>query len=206
MPRAHIAIDLETLSTAPNAAIISIGAVAICEATGDKRSFYIGVDQSTQLEHSHQSKSTMQWWSGQSGEARVALDYAFDGLAPSINHALGALTDWVMAIGETHNDVFVWGNGATFDITILESAYHNYGGTLPWNFRKTRDMRTLYEITNMFGLADDIRSQVQRTGVHHNALDDADYQARIVITSMQLLRGCASSIKLADKLALEMLK
>jgi hypothetical protein len=193
MPRANIAIDLETLSTNPNAIILSIGACAICASTGEERKFYTGVDVSSQAD-SRESRSTQLWWRSQSADARKAYDYAYNGEAPSIQEALKALTCWLVDLNETH-DCYLWGNGATFDISILEYAFATYSSSPPWNFRKIRDMRTLYEITDLFSLGSTIKQSVQRFGVHHNALDDACYQADLVHTSLKLLGGLAKAAR-----------
>ena len=58
---------------------------------------------------------------------------------------------------------------------------------VPWNFRHVRDMRTLRDICLRLGLEPAIKASVQRVGVHHNALDDAEYQANIVIESLRQL-------------------
>ena len=65
-----------------------------------------------------------------------------------------------------------WCNGASFDFPILATAYRLVKKPLPWEFWKERDLRTLK------GLNPDLR--VERDGVHHNALDDARHQARLV--------------------------
>ena len=46
------------------------------------------------------------------------------------------------------------------------------GGKAPWTFWQERDLRTLK------GLSPDLR--IERSGTHHNALDDALHQARLV--------------------------
>ena len=184
-PRCHLVIDLETLATTPNAKILSIGAVAVCAETGSEVKFYAVT--STHSQHdSHVSHSTAQWWGQQSGEARQVLDLAESAEAKTIDQVLAEFTDWVGELGKTHT-VYPWGNGATFDVSILEYAFHKYGGAAPWNFRNTRDMRTLRDVCLMLGLEPKIKEQVQRVGTHHNALDDAQYQARIVTTSLKAL-------------------
>ena len=191
LPRCHLAIDLETLATTPDATILSIGAVAICAETGAKRKFYSVVSIDSQTE-SFRSASTAKWWSEQSGAAREVLDLATGGNAPSISDVLDQLTVWVGELGQTHT-VYPWGNGATFDITILEYAYHKYGGSAPWNFRNVRDMRTLYDITLRFGI--NARDNIERVGTHHNALDDAQFQAAIVVESLKQLDEYAERCK-----------
>ncbi len=43
-------------------------------------------------------------------------------------------------------DVKVWGNGANFDIGILEHAYDQYQIEIPWEFWNVRDCRTIKDM------------------------------------------------------------
>lgn len=200
-PRCHVAIDLETLGTSPDSVILAVGAVAICAETGNKVSFYSICNANAQPGRTV-SRSTLDWWSQQNAEARVAFDLAHKQEAPLLANVLADLTSWLGDLGKTH-DVFPWGNGATFDIAMLEHAYKQISDFVPWNFRKSRDMRTLYDLTSIFQLGDAIHAAVKREGVHHNALDDADYQARIVVESMRLLQNIANTIDWAERTAPE---
>lgn len=179
----HVAIDLETLSTQQDATIISIGAVARAEGQplDDCTKFYAACSTASQADR-HVSPSTLKWWEDQSENARESLLFARSDDCPTLEDGLNRLTEWLRKLGE-QGEVFVWGNGAIFDIGILEHAYTRHSPFIPWNFRKTRDMRTLYDITSRFQLD----CSVERVGTHHNALDDADYQSRIIMRSLELL-------------------
>lgn len=177
--RCQVALDLETLGTSPDSIILSIGAVAVCETTGERRKFYSPCSIESQ-DNRTVSQSTLRWWEKQSDEARKALDDARAPDCTTLQQALTQLTNWIGELGQTH-DVYVWGNGATFDISMLEHAYKQISDFVPWDFRKTRDMRTLYDITLRLGM--DIN--VPRAGVHHNALDDAEFQANVVMESLR---------------------
>lgn len=187
---AHVSIDLETLSTSPAATILSIGIVAVCQATGQERKFYRVTNVASQPDRQI-DQSTLAWWSGQSAEARKTFDQATNNTDAAVDlaDALSNLTDWIGELGQTHT-LYVWGNGANFDVAILEHAYKSISPFVPWNFRNVRDMRTLYQITSLFGL--DIRANVKRAGTHHNALDDAQFQANIIVESLKQLTQVAS--------------
>ena len=67
-------------------------------------------------------------------------------------------------------------NGAAFDNVILASAYRRNGTRQPWQFLNDRCYRTMkaqYPAVKM-----------QRNGTHHNAVDDAESQARHLIAMM----------------------
>ena len=195
-PRAEVAIDLETLSTSPAAVLLSIGAVAVCAATGQTIKFYAATSVASQPDRKTDA-STLDWWSKQSAEARVAFDYAHSDDCPPLTNALTQLTNWLGKLGETH-DVYVYGNGADFDIGILNHAYKEISNFVPWDFRKVRDMRTLRDICLRLGLEDQIKASVPRVGVAHNALDDAQFQSDIIMASLRQLEAIATQVRAGE--------
>jgi DNA polymerase III epsilon subunit-like protein len=193
-PRCQVSVDLETLNTSPDAVILTIGAVASCEQTGERRKFYAVCNANAQPGRTV-SQSTLKWWDGQSAEARTAFDLAHQPDAPLLSTALAQLTEWLGDLGKTH-DVFVWGNGSDFDIAMLNHAYKQISDFVPWNFRRVRDMRTLYDLTLRFGL--DIKNGTKRVGTHHNALNDAEFQADVIMESLRQLDLAAQFIRESD--------
>ena len=190
-PRCQVAIDLETLGTSPDSVILSIGAVAVCTETGQIVKFY-GACAIDSQQHRTISKSTLNWWESQSADARKALDFAKSDDCPSLQDSLSRLTEWLGDLGKTH-DVYVYGNGSDFDIAMLNHAYKQISDFVPWNFRRSRDMRTLYDITLRFGL--DIKGNAKRVGTHHNALDDAEFQAAIIMESLRQIDLAAEFLR-----------
>lgn len=184
-PKAHVAIDLETLSTSPAAVVLAIGAVAMAE-DGDTLADFYSVCSIVSQQDRQIDKSTLDWWERQAADARSVLDHANEPSSPTLDSVLDELTEWIGQLGETH-EVIVHGNGAAFDIAILEHAYKKVSPFVPWNFRNVRDMRTLRDICLRLGLEPQIKKAAPRTGTHHNALDDAHFQARIVIESLKAI-------------------
>lgn len=187
-PKCHVSIDLETLSTSPAAVILAIGAVAVCEETGNTVSFYRICSTASQPDRQIDA-STLQWWEGQSEEARKVLTEAESVDATPLNDVLDELTDWVGLLGRTHL-VHPWGNGSSFDVAILEHAYKSRSPFIPWDFRKVRDMRTLWDLCLRLG----INPEVDRSGTHHHALDDAQFQANIIIASLKAIRKASAQM------------
>lgn len=159
----HVMVDLETLGLTPNSVILSIGAVKFDPRTGEigggferkidigssiARGFTINVD-------------TLQWWSNQSLDARTAT---FDGGKVRIPDALASFSEF---FGDS---VYIWGNGADFDIAMLKTAYERLGADTPWNYKNTRCYRTMM---SEFGEPSDY---VKPT-LAHRALPDAISQA-----------------------------
>jgi hypothetical protein len=162
----HVMIDLETMGTRPNAPIIAIGAVTF-DTVGILDTFYCNIDLESAVNDSHAvvDPKTVLWWMEQGGEARSALRENKLRVIP----ALCDFRDWL----KPYDPDGVWGNGASFDNIILSETYRRLNMTPPWEFWKDRCYRT------MKGMYPDI--PMERTGVHHNALNDAESQANHLI-------------------------
>lgn len=159
-------LDLETLGTGPNAAIIAIGACQFDETTLG-REFYRIVDLASAMDAGGVvDASTILWWMKQSDEARGELLRK----GTDIYDALQSFRAWILDLSPD-GDVEIWGNGATFDNVILRSAYTRLKMSAPWSYRGDRCFRT-------------VRAEAPPVdtsgwgGTAHNALDDARFQAR----------------------------
>jgi len=178
----NIMLDLETLSSRPDACIVAIGAATFSEDGADqdrvffsRRRFYFAVDPcSAQNAGGGLDARTIQWWAKQSDAARAALN---DRSAVSVEEALRRFTLFCELLG----DVKVWGNGASFDNVVLRQAYERLGQEAPWSFRNERCYRTLKN------LRPDIA--FEPFGTAHHALDDAIAQARHAERILAALRG-----------------
>jgi exodeoxyribonuclease VIII len=169
----HIMIDLETMGTGSDAPIISIGAVAFNAKGIDIRGFYNSVDlQSSVTAGATIEPNTVMWWMQQSDEARAALLTAD---TVDIASALDAFDGWIANVTGSGPETLkgVWGNGASFDNVIVAETYKRLRRSPPWPFWKDRCYRT---IKSMYP-----NVKVTRKGTHHNALDDARYQAEHLI-------------------------
>lgn len=161
----HVMIDLETLSTANNALILSIGAVKFAlGGTEMGPAFYVRVNMASAQQFGlHISADTVQWWlAPERDDARRDLLIA----APvDLPDALNGFTQW---LGDEEIEG-MWGNGAAFDNVILRSAYNATGIEPPWSYSKDRCYRTMKALVPEIPL--------ERVGVYHNAVDDARTQA-----------------------------
>lgn len=168
----HIMLDLETLSTEPNAAIISIGAVMFTKDGVSDYRFYQTIDiESNGFCGRHMSYSTVSWWMKQDLGARKE----FQKPAEKLPIVLSNFRDWF-----TVYDIDgVWGNGSDFDNLILTSAFASVPSlTIPWKYYQNRCYRTLKNLVNI---------PLERSGTHHNALDDAVTQAEHAVKIMKHL-------------------
>ncbi len=171
-------LDLETFGTAPGSVIPSIGAV---EFDREKvlREFYLRIcPQSCVAVGMTMDPSTIVWWLGQSEEARMELCKA---PTHDIPNALIDFSDWAQCTGT--EVIEVWGNGASFDNSLMAAAYRLCGLELPWKFYNDRCYRTVK------ALHPDLPLQ-KRSGTYHHALDDARTQAEHLITLPSFQRMC----------------
>jgi hypothetical protein len=170
----HIMVDLETLSTDPNAHIVSIGAVKFDRERGVYDTYYqpiispeINVHMQSHITDDglHVSNDTIQWWMKQEAKARAVLT---DPNAVPLRTALKGFITWA-SDGVYIKNIRLWGNGASFDNVILASAYRVCSIEQPWMFWNDRCYRTIKnEYPNVI---------FTHTGIEHNALHDAMAQA-----------------------------
>lgn len=162
-------IDLETMDTAPTAAIVSIGAVQF-DKSGVLDEFYAIIDLQSSVDWGlTMSPSTVQWWISQKNKTDT-----FDGdksdLLPAV---LRGFANWLP------KDCKVWGNGADFDNVILRNAYDACSIPLPWKYYNNACYRTMKNLAPT--------ANISRIGIHHNALDDAKSQALHLISIVDML-------------------
>lgn len=160
----NIMIDIETLGTASNSVILSIGAVSFNDDELIDE-FYVDIDiDSCQDAGLKIDGRTLNWWMGQNDKARQV--FSREGMP--LDLALTLLND-------TFNwaDTLVWANGTNFDLPILDSAYRACNKFVPWAYYDARDYRTLrYQLSN-----ETFNSLRVKPAVEHNALEDAKAQA-----------------------------
>lgn len=174
-----VMLDLETMGTGPRAAIVAIGAVVF-----DLRSrmiadtFYTAVDLGSSMRTGgHVDAMTIYWWLQQSEEARQALLVKDPLQLPA---ALCQFSEFISQCTEGQEHVRVWGNGSDFDNVILGSAYDRQHLSKPWRFYHNRCYRT---VKNLFR---DVPVPPREESAKHNALSDALFQARHLITIASL--------------------
>ncbi|MFM2772823.1 3'-5' exoribonuclease domain-containing protein [Klebsiella pneumoniae subsp. ozaenae] len=174
----HVMVDLETMGKKYNAPIVAIGAVVFDPATGSiGESFYKVVCLESSVNWGAViDPSTVIWWLKQSSEARSAI----------VNDDAIPLQDALLQFREFVSDnvaggskkAQVWGNGASFDNSILRSSYDCIAEDYPWEYWNDRDVRTMVELGQAISF--DPKTTIPFEGSRHNALADAIHQARYV--------------------------
>lgn len=176
--KTNVMVDLETLGTRPGCKVVSIGA-AVFDSAGvsDTQQFRAIINRYLQPTALHENIGTLVWWSTQSTEAKARI-FDTPAQAKPLTVALADFSDWINSLGP---DVLVWGNGADFDNPILSAAYYACGLAQPWGQWNSRCYRTLKN------LRPDIK--LVRTGLHHDALDDATSQAAHAVSILNAIGG-----------------
>lgn len=158
-----VMLDLETMSTASNACICSIGAVKFTIDDGITEEFYITVDAKDCKKNGLDfSKDTLEWWSKQNPEALKAL-------VKNTQPLKEALTQYSKWYGS--KKLKQWGYGSAFDNVILRNAYKAVELGSPWGYRDEMCFRTLSVLFPEIPVP-------KREGTYHNALDDAKHQTK----------------------------
>ena len=160
----HIMLDIETMGTRPDSAILSIGACLFdtppssaqtpsFEGAEDFLSlppetrtspwyFYQAIDLQSCLDMGMSATgSTWSWWMRQSELAKNAVMHNTQPIALVLQH-FGA---WVATARERGN-LRVWGHGATFDPVIVAEAYASHHVKCPFDYYEVRDTRTVFDL------------------------------------------------------------
>ena len=162
----HEMIDLETLSTTPDAVILTVGGVKFDPTTQmqpyNHLYFRLDVDSQTAMGRNVQ-QNTLDWWAKQPTE--IAEEALGEKDRISIEDACQKINKFGVGV-----DVF-WCQGPLFDYAILQNLYAQLGKPLPWAYWQIRDSRTLFSLVP--------RETEKRQGLH-NALEDCKFQAKKV--------------------------
>ena len=173
MKNINIMIDLETLSTHPTAAIISLGAVMFTEDRIVGKELY-DVDVQEVIDKGfHVDVETLKWWMNQD---KVTQKANLNG-SWGIEDALDAFMRDILMYGS--DSILIWSNGASFDIPILKNAINvtvNYDSDVSfeilWRYNQEMCYRTISKLY----------PDVEWEGVNnHIALSDAINQANHLI-------------------------
>lgn len=162
-------IDIETLSTNNDAAVISIGYATFDDnQILDTQGWAMDLKKVT----GHIDPGTVKWWFDQS---QIAQAYSFNGtLKPA--EVAGMLATKLQGVTE------LWANDPDFDVVILKNWFERTnGGRWPCSFRNNRSVRTIMQLANEARVNLDGSWASGTTA--HNPIDDAANQARAVIAA-----------------------
>ena len=164
----NVMVDLETLGTVADAVILSIGAVCFDLDSDriDDDGFYASISVDSNVEAKRRiQEDTLIWWMKQPPEAQAV----FHEEKQTLGSALDDFADW---LGPDADKLYLWSDGADFDLPMLQHAYVQRGMGVPWKFWNNRCFRTFKSLPHARQVV------IKREGVHHNALADALHQAK----------------------------
>ena len=174
----HVMLDLETVSTEPNAGIIQIGACFVKDTTNNykqKISFSSIESHNSKAQGDSQfniSYETLHWWNKQNTVIRAEV---FSG-TKGISDVLQEFGEWLTKLAQgSGKKVTLWGNGADFDCTIIRKAFHNTMNNYPISYKNHRCYRTMTAFMPK-ALKDSVPANLKP----HDALADAIYQANVL--------------------------
>ena len=152
-------IDIETVGTGPGACILTIGAQSFnpFETGYYPTHYYARIDIDSQPDRNIE-QSTIDWWATQPPQAREEAFAETDRIP--LKQALEELGKLIW------QSKFVWSNGITFDMNIIEHAYKSHVMALPWKYFIVRDARTIYSLW----------PDLPKSPASHHALEDCRRQ------------------------------
>lgn len=183
-------LDMETIGTAANSVILSIGAIYFNDDGSTGKEFYSLLDTISQLDKGRvEDESTVDWWEKQSEEAKKEAYSVPEEDRPDTLQVLKNLNDFIKEGGK---DVLIWGNGSDFDNALLADLFRSFGIKQPWGFWNNRCFRTFKSEFKH------LASEPAFEGIKHHALYDAKHQVRYLakIKSALGMTGSAKQIKL----------
>ncbi len=190
--RTDIMLDLETLGHTSKSLIVSIGAIAFDINSGEnyKNIFYEKIDPQTCLDVGlKMSVHTVFWWLDQSKEAQKEL---ISGEKKPLYGVLLNFYNWFQLYKKNteFNNIYIWGNGAGFDINLLIDAYEAVKLPIPWSFRNERDVRTLAD------LKPEIKNKIisETTILAHHPIEDCKLQIMYVSETWKAINDCIKTI------------
>ncbi len=172
----NVMIDIETLGNVPGSAILSIGAYCI----ETEETFYREIELASCFEAKLSvDADTISWWFKQ-GEKAKELFNSQEAIP------LGTALENLSTFLGKYKPLKVYGNGSSFDMTLLEVAYRRVKKKCPWGYMNIRDLRTVC----------DFYPEIKRpkNDLKHNSLTDAIAQGKQLKEILEKHRGRISGI------------
>jgi hypothetical protein len=158
-----VMLDTETLNTAADSVILTLGAVQFdpySEWFGDTLYLRFEVDSQFELGRTA-NEDTVNWWGQQ--DPAVRDEALGDSNRIPLEDCISQLNKFLVGTKQ------IWAQGPQFDITMLEHLYRQLNTPVPWLYWEIFDSRTLFNSIQDFRIKD--------KSTHHNALEDSVSQA-----------------------------
>ncbi len=173
-----VMVDLETMATGPNAAVIQVGFVPFNSRTGEVSEDVFAADvdlHSSILMGGDVDAETIAFWRDQGGLKR--------GAQPSLSMmtCLRRLSKWFEKFPEVKR---VWAQGPSFDVAILDGYYRRAKIPAPWAYNSARDTRTAYDLAKELGW-----SKPAGTEADHSSIEDCQRQIVCLMSALSTIRA-----------------
>jgi exodeoxyribonuclease VIII len=162
-------LDLETMGVNADALITTISAVRFDLKSGQCfEEFETGLNWEEQIEHGAIiDSSTVQWWLKQSKEAQETM------MRLPQNRIIDVLQEfngWITKYIPNIKNAKLWGNGVTFDNTLLRNLYKRHGVDFVLPYYCDNDVRTLVTLKGINP------RDYEFKGIKHRGIDDCKHQ------------------------------
>ena len=179
--RCDVMVDIETLSTnKAQGLIVEVAMVPFDITNGSELEVENGMTFSVKVLESLLSgrvvdESTLQWWKGQSAEAKERL-LRNENVAKGVKEGCEELYSKLKELDEKY-DLWVWSKGIGFDFPMIESQWEDLGIMhTPYKFWKKLDMRTVLNMASMMGW----QKKQKREDIRHGAYEDCVDQIAVL--------------------------
>jgi len=182
-------LDLETLSTEPDAAVLSVG-VAIFDETSVIEA--VGWAFDLELVHGHIDMQTLKWWMDSKRDNARAFSFSGSCLPFTMACELKTLLT-------KHNPQEYWANDPEFDLVVFKQWWRRQNsraspgvpllGDYPFGgraYQLSRSYRTIMAECVRCGFSIE---NLKGRYVAHDPIEDASAQARAVIEARALIKG-----------------
>lgn len=186
-------VDIETLSTAVNAVVLSVGAVEFDPITGEiERKFYYELDLSEQKQR-HISSDTVQWWFKQCLENPKSIDLMVkeNKRENGVEFVLTRLKDFIWGYegfsactnrNKGYEKIALWACDPDFDLVILANLYEEHNLSVPWKYSEPKSVRTVRTLAELHSIG------LPRDNASHNALEDCIRQVAEIAELNRVIR------------------
>lgn len=140
----RIMLDIETLSTFPNAAVIAVALVVMEDGKPQKDWKARGWFINPELAIGHRDPATMEFWNAQPNQVKSLVFAGND----SPREALQSISAFVGSIIGDHDskDYRVYADPSNFDFPILRYQFQQSGIVFPWYWRRERCMGSMHKM------------------------------------------------------------
>lgn len=186
----HVMLDLETLGKKPGCVTLAVGARPFDPLGNGPLSnpyFYHSADIFSQLMAGLDiDPDTLDYWRKQPEQAQREFNRAEPALAIA-----NEFVNWFnrLELPPTIGEIHVWAKSPNFDCEILQRFLETFGQSIPWNFRRVMDVRTVIAVSGI-----DEKAVPKPVGnIAHHALFDCEWQIAQVQAAYKALGKCIPS-------------